>query len=126
MQEWVAEAGAGFLFSLNMKSFLLKNHRLAFYGAWIFLGLVQSGFTELLDDEAYYWVYSRFLDWGYFDHPPMIAVLIKAGYAIFANELGVRLLLLLMNVISLMIIESLLVKKNAALFYLIILSLAVL
>ncbi len=52
---------------------------------------MQSGLTELQDDEAYYWVYSHFLDWGYFDHPPMTALLIKMGYAIFHNELGVRL-----------------------------------
>jgi hypothetical protein len=46
----------------------------------------------IIDDEAYYWVYSRFLDWGYFDHPPIIALLIKMGSALFPGELGVRLL----------------------------------
>lgn len=59
---------------------------------WFFLSLIQSYFTEIIDDEAYYWVYSRFLDWGYFDHPPMIALLVRAGSAIFPGELGVRLL----------------------------------
>src|SRR6266498_5799664 len=106
--------------------FFQKNHRLLFYSSWIILGLIQSRFTELLDDEAYYWVYSKFLDWGYFDHPPMIAVLIRIGYGIFHNELGVRLLLLLMNVLSLLVIENLLDKKNVFLFYTIALSLAVL
>jgi hypothetical protein len=109
-----------------MNAFIQKNHRFLFYSSWIVLGIIQSRFTQLLDDEAYYWVYSKFLDWGYFDHPPMIAVLIKIGYAVFHNELGVRLLLLLMNVLSLMIIENLLEKKNAFLFYAIALSLAVL
>lgn len=109
-----------------MKSFLQKHHRLAFYSSWIVLGLIQSRFTELLDDEAYYWVYSKFLDWGYFDHPPMIAVLIKMGYAIFQNELGVRLFFLLLNILSLLIIEKLIDKKNPFLFYAITLSLAVL
>lgn len=55
------------------------------------LNLVTALFTELYNDEAYYWAYSRFLDWGYFDHPPVIALLIKLGYAIVPNELGVRL-----------------------------------
>jgi hypothetical protein len=109
-----------------MKSFLQKHHRLVFYSSWIILGLIQSGFTELLDDEAYYWVYSKFLDWGYFDHPPMTAVLIKMGYAIFQNEFGVRLFFLLLNVLSLLVIEKLIDKKNSFLFYAIILSLAVL
>ncbi len=30
-------------------------------------------------DEAYYWVWSRHLAWGYFDHPPMIAWIIRIG-----------------------------------------------
>ena len=95
-----------------MNSFFYKNHRLVFYTAWLVLGLAQSGLTELQDDEAYYWVYSKYLDYGYFDHPPMIAVLVKMGYAIFPNELGVRLFPLLLNVFSLFIIEKLLVNKS--------------
>jgi len=109
-----------------MKVFLRNNHRLIFYSAWLMLGLIQSGLTELQDDEAYYWVYSKFLSWGYFDHPPMIAMLIKLGYAIFPNELGVRLLPLLLSVLSLMLIEKLTTKKNPILFYIIALSIAVL
>jgi hypothetical protein len=104
---------------------LQKHHRLFFYGLWLLLGLMQAGLTELQDDEAYYWVYSRFLDWGYFDHPPMIAVLVKMGYAIFPNELGVRLFPLLLNIFSLVIIEKLMDKKNPFLFYTIALSMAV-
>ncbi|MBE7177432.1 MAG: glycosyltransferase family 39 protein [Mucilaginibacter polytrichastri] len=65
---------------------------LGFLSAWIVLNLFQAGACELHPDEAYYWVYSRFLDWGYFDHPPMVALFIRAGYALFADELGVRLL----------------------------------
>jgi hypothetical protein len=57
--------------------------------------LLQARFTELFDDESYYWMYSRFPAWGYFDHPPMVALFIKVGYAIFHNELGVRLLTVL-------------------------------
>ncbi len=109
-----------------MKTLLQKNHRLVFYGAWIVLGLIQAAFTELMDDEAYYWVYSKFFDWGYFDHPPMTGLLIKMGYAIFPGELGVRLFPLLLNVLSLIIIEKLIANKNAFLFYAIALSLAVL
>ena len=105
-------------------SFLQRNHRLIFYTAWIVLGLLQSALTSLLDDEAYYWVYSHYLDWGYYDHPPLIAVLVKAGYAIFPNELGVRLFPLILNVLTLLIIEKLLNKKNPWLFYAIALSIA--
>ena len=108
-----------------MKLFFQRNPRLVFYGLWLLLGLMQAGLTELQDDEAYYWVYSRYLDWGYFDHPPMIAVLVKMGYAIFPNELGVRLFPLLLNILSLVIIEKLIDKKDSKLFYGIALSMAV-
>jgi 4-amino-4-deoxy-L-arabinose transferase-like glycosyltransferase len=29
--------------------------------------------TDIYFDEAYYWQWSRHLDWGYFDHPPLVA-----------------------------------------------------
>lgn len=108
-----------------MKVFLQKNHRLAFYGIWLLLGLMQAGLTELLDDEAYYWVYGQHLDWGYFDHPPMIGFLVKLGSGLLPGELGVRLLPLLLNIGTLLIIEKLIENKNPLLFYAIALSMAV-
>ena len=109
-----------------MKPFIQKNHRLLFYFSLLLLGIIQARFTELQDDEAYYWVYSKFPDWGYFDHPPMIAILVKMGYALFPNELGVRLFPLLLTILSLVIIEDLTGKKNSPLFYTLILSLGIL
>ena len=109
-----------------MNSFFRKHHRILFYTAWIILALIQAWFTELQDDEAYYWVYSKYPDFGYFDHPPMIALLIKMGYTIFPNELGVRFFPLLLNAFTFVIIEKLLVNKNAVLFYVIALSITVL
>jgi len=54
--------------------------------------LVYSSLVCLAADEAYYWQWSRHLDWGYFDHPPMVAYLIAAGTRLAgARELGVRL-----------------------------------
>jgi hypothetical protein len=109
-----------------MKSFLQKNPHLVFYAAWILLVLIQSGYTTLLDDEAYYWVYSKFPAWGYFDHPPMVAMLIKMGYFFFQNELGVRLFFALLNVLSLLILEKLIDNENPFLFYAIAISLGIL
>ncbi len=44
-------------------------------------------------DEAYYWVWAHALAPGYFDHPPMVALWIRAGVAIAGDgNLGVRLL----------------------------------
>jgi hypothetical protein len=108
-----------------MRSLLNKDYRVLFITGWIIINLIQAGATELFDDEAYYWVYSRFLSWGYFDHPPMIAILIKAGYAIFENELGVRLFIVLMNGGTIILISRLIDPINNKLFYAIALSIAV-
>lgn len=107
-------------------NFFQKNHRLLFYSTWLILALAQSASTELIADEAYYWVYSKFPAWGYFDHPPMIAILIKTGYAIFHNELGVRLICALLGTFTVIITESLIERKNPFLFYTIVLSIGVL
>lgn len=109
-----------------MKAFIEKNHKAVFYFAWLMINLIQISFTGLLDDEAYYWVYSRFLDWGYFDHPPMVALMIKAGYSIFPNAFGLRLLTVLMSTATLYFIDLLLEKRDDKLFYSIAASLFVL
>ena len=54
------------------------------------LNLLQSSVTELIYDEAYYWYYAQNMAWGYFDHPPMVAFLIKLSSFLFDGELGVR------------------------------------
>ena len=97
--------------------FIKKYHLILFFSVWTLLNLLQATYTVLLNDEAYYWVYSNFLDWGYFDHPPMIALLIKAGYSLFHNELGVRLFIVLLNTLTLIILYRLLPRKNDILFY---------
>ena len=43
------------------------------------LRLVFATLLPLIPDETYYWDWSRRLAAGYFDHPPMIAVLVRAG-----------------------------------------------
>jgi hypothetical protein len=109
-----------------MNLFFQKHHRLLFYSSWLLLALAQAASTELIADEAYYWVYSRFPASGYFDHPPMIAFIIKSGYAIFHNELGVRLVCAFLSTFTILIIESLTERKNPFLFYTIVLSIGVL
>jgi dolichol-phosphate mannosyltransferase len=61
-------------------------------GAYAFaLRLVYLGTVELLPEEAYYWNYSRHLDIGYLDHPPMVAWLIRLGTAAFGQSaFGIR------------------------------------
>ncbi len=59
-------------------------------GAILVLNLLQAHFTGLIFDEAYYWHYAKNLAWGYFDHPPMVALMVKVGSFFFDGELGVR------------------------------------
>jgi dolichol-phosphate mannosyltransferase len=55
------------------------------------LRLVYAGSIELMPEETYYWNYSRHLDIGYLDHPPMVAWLIRVATAVFGqSEFGVR------------------------------------
>lgn len=42
----------------------------------VLVRLLVAARAPLIDDEAYYWLWSRRLDWGYLDHPPLIAYLI--------------------------------------------------
>lgn len=51
-------------------------------------------------DEAYYWYWSKRLELGYFDHPPMVAYLIKSATLFSDNVFFVRLPAILSVVIS--------------------------
>ena len=64
---------------------------------WTLLNIIQATTLELQGDEAYYWMYSRYLDWGYFDHPPMVALFIRIGDMLMHNELGLRLFTVLLS-----------------------------
>lgn len=90
-------------------------------GIFILINLFQAFFTPISEDEAYYWVWSQNLDWGYFDHPPMIAWWISAGYNLFQNELGLRLLTVLLNGFSLYFLWKILLPKTKRHFQLFVL-----
>jgi 4-amino-4-deoxy-L-arabinose transferase-like glycosyltransferase len=65
--------------------------------ALVALRLVAAAWTPLTFDEAYYWMWSKHLAFGYYDHPPMVAFVIRAGTVIAGDtELGVRLVSILM------------------------------
>lgn len=58
-------------------------------GITIFNLFIICGF-ELAHDEAYYWLFSKNLDFGYFDHPPMMAIIIKFFSWLPHSEFSVR------------------------------------
>ncbi|WP_375413476.1 glycosyltransferase family 39 protein [uncultured Bradyrhizobium sp.] len=65
--------------------------------ALLVLRLVCAAYTPLTFDEAYYWTWSKHLAGGYYDHPPMVALVIRLGTLIAGDtELGVRLVSVLL------------------------------
>jgi 4-amino-4-deoxy-L-arabinose transferase-like glycosyltransferase len=67
--------------------------------------LLYGAVLQLAPDEAFYWALSRHLAMGYLDHPPMIAYLIWVGtHVLGSNELGVRLLAVVMALGAIVIV----------------------
>jgi len=65
--------------------------------ALVALRLVAAAWTPLTFDEAYYWMWSKHLAFGYYDHPPAVAVVIRLGTMVAGDtELGVRLVSILL------------------------------
>jgi hypothetical protein len=65
--------------------------------ALVALRLAAAAWTPLTFDEAYYWMWSKHLAGGYYDHPPMVALVIRLGTMLAGDtELGVRLVSILL------------------------------
>jgi 4-amino-4-deoxy-L-arabinose transferase-like glycosyltransferase len=66
---------------------------LIFIAAITLARLAAAAVIPLTEDEAYYRLWSHALQFGYYDHPPMIAWWIRAGVSLAGDgALGVRLL----------------------------------
>ncbi|WP_121352868.1 ArnT family glycosyltransferase [Flavisolibacter nicotianae] len=78
---------------------------------WLVLNLLQVAFMELTSDEGYYWFYAQHLQWGYYDHPPLVAVMIRLGSFLFPGELGVRFFNVLLSTAALALFFSLLPER---------------
>jgi 4-amino-4-deoxy-L-arabinose transferase-like glycosyltransferase len=65
--------------------------------ALVGLRLLAAAWTPLTFDEAYYWMWSKHLAGGYYDHSPGVAAVIRLGTIIAGDtELGVRLVSILL------------------------------
>src|ERR1700753_1127452 len=65
--------------------------------ALVALRLVAAAWTPITFDEAYFWMWAKHLAGGYYDHPPMVALVIRAGTLIGGDsEFGVRLVSILL------------------------------
>lgn len=98
-----------------MKKYVLATWGLIFF--FFLLRLYIIGHLGLGDDEAYYWDWSRHLSLSYFDHPPLIALLIAMfswlgkGSAFFVR-LGVVLLFFISNILIFEITRKLFDEKT--------------
>jgi 4-amino-4-deoxy-L-arabinose transferase-like glycosyltransferase len=69
--------------------------------ALILARLVMAAVLPLSADEAYYWLWSKHLAAGYYDHPPAIAFVIRFGTLLLGDtELGVRLGGVLLSILA--------------------------
>lgn len=84
---------------------MTKTLRVSLLAVFILQLLISFGF-ELAHDEAYYWIYSRNLDWGYFDHPPFVGMVIKLFSFLPHSEFAVRIGFIILQFVSLLLLLS--------------------
>jgi hypothetical protein len=87
-----------------MRKWDYKKVFITLLAVWFLINFLQAIFTEVFPDEAYYYMYGKYLAWGYFDHPPMIALMIKISSIFFNGILGVRLMSVLLQLGTLTLI----------------------
>ena len=75
---------------------------------WFIVNLLQGVFTAIHEDEAYYALFGEHLAWGYFDHPPMVALMTFLSSQLFSDTLGVRFYTIIVSCLTLLIIWRLL------------------
>jgi len=89
---------------------------------WLIINLIQGSFTLLGDDEAYYWQCAQNIKSGYFHQPPGIKWFIRAGYSIFQNELGVRVIVILLSTLTHFFLWKIVDPKNVKLYFILVFS----
>jgi 4-amino-4-deoxy-L-arabinose transferase-like glycosyltransferase len=72
--------------------------------ALVVIHLILAGLFNLSHDEAYYWLYSLRLDWGYFDHPPVVAIIIRLMSFFGHHEMVVRSGFILLQALTIFIL----------------------
>lgn len=89
---------------------IIINNALKLLFIVIILNAICNSYYELHYDEAYYWVYSKNIALSYFDHPPLIAYIIRLFSFLPISEFFVRLPAVLINT-STCIVAYFLAKK---------------
>jgi hypothetical protein len=80
----------GILEMKGFKDLLYAERSLLFLFVLVYLlrfaGSQQMG---MMPQDAYYYLYSEYLDWSYFDHPPAVAYMLKSTSYVFGQSVGV-------------------------------------
>ncbi|MCF8363298.1 MAG: glycosyltransferase family 39 protein [Prolixibacteraceae bacterium] len=88
------------MFSSKLKA--LKKDNIFYVGLFIFVvqNIFSAATTGVHFDEAYYWLYSQQPALGYFDHPPVVSLLIFIGRNLMGGTMGLRLMTVVLSTIS--------------------------
>lgn len=84
----------------------LKQPYFLFFIVVIINGIFNAHF-QLHYDESYYWVWGQNLSLSYFDHPPMIAYMMRLAYFFGSSEFFVRLPALISGLVLLIVMYEL-------------------
>ncbi len=79
---------------------------------WLSINILQAIFTEIINDEAYYAFWGERLAWGYYDHPPLVALMTHVSEWLFDGNLGVRFMTVLIQIFTLCLIWKLLEEQT--------------
>lgn len=80
---------------------------------WFTVNLLQALYTEMTADEAYFLLYGKYLSWGYFDHPPVVALMVRISSLLFDGNLGMRFMTVLLQIATLVLIWKQLNSNHA-------------
>ena len=89
----------------------LRNITFAFLGLYSLLALLHAWSLPFSADEAHYALYGSFLDWSYFDHPPMVGWLQSIALFFSSSEFSLRVLPIILSSLSLYVLFNL-AKKD--------------
>ena len=104
----------------QLASIIKSNRFIVLLLVWGMIDLLCAMLCDIHADEAYYRLYGQYLDWGYFDHPPMIALMtfisdvLVPGTSIVAKNLSVRLMTVLFHMATVFLVWKTLDIKDRA------------
>jgi len=73
---------------------------LLFMLSWFIINCLQAQFLGIDGDEAYYWMLSKQMGWGFFDHPPLAPFLINIGESFGHGSLFTRLSTIILSTLT--------------------------